>query len=418
MVGNIEMDLGQRVSVERSERAWSMGFRSKQETRTKVAAFYLSLFDAYRADPDSVRDLADVAPEWISSLLTLETWVRFYWSQSIVGYLDALPERNVNELGVARVVNNIPCAGKRSATVGVEQSGERCFALYSTTLSAELLPLDCGHYVNGEELMLSRERCKETIGTATVQCAYCPGRTQVASLLGYWNRTAMPNFDAMVVQQDIPCEEIRQSSWVKLPCGCVLSDVDAVNQSEQMLGNGRCVQHGAPIPPMELYLIKTLRSTSGKAEIQIPKWCLNPGHELRAAEKPLHGYCYLCTPCIQLLHSSCQQGQPTQCMVCCKSMSISDFPEYSAPVSASAPCANQCGRDGEAEFLLCKHKLCRKCASQMYRTQATACPCGTPLDANDFSLLWAYEGTTKSLTVPTYQRNKQVQRLSSLNLPF
>jgi hypothetical protein len=54
------------------------------------------------------------------------------------------------------------------------------------------------------------------------------------------------------------------------------------------------------------------------------------------------------------------------------------------------------------EFVQCKHKFCIKCAADMYQTSVTACPCGTPLDINDFSVLWGCAEAKEALNVPTY----------------
>jgi len=401
------MSVGQRIPIRPGEKAWDLGFKSKQRVDTKDAAFYLSALDAYRLNQPGLNEYCRQFGQWVGGdLQNPEKWLRYYWSEAFPQTLAEYPAVDLNSQGVVRVINNNSSQSGNESVVGVEQSGRCYFALYRSTLGEEGLRLNCGHFTNAQTVS-DLMGAAETFDSATLQGiginCQCGVGTPVMALLGCLNRTLMPDFDAIVVQQETPCEEIRQSSGTQLPCGCVLTDDEAVRYSDQLLERGICFQHGAPIPPMELHLISVLRNSLNGVATQIPKWCLNPGHELRAAEKLLHRYCYLCAPCIQLLHSSCQQGQPTNCPICCKSMSISDFPEYSAPASASAPCPNQCGRVGEVEFVQCKHKLCSECASQMYRTQATACPCGTPLDANDFSLLWAYEGTTKSLTVPTYQ---------------
>ena len=393
------MSVGQRIPIRPGEKAWDLGFKSKQRVDTKDAAFYLSALDAYRLNLPGLNEYCCQFGQWVGGdLQNPEKWLRYYWSEAFPKTLADYPAVDLNSQGVVRVINNNSSQSGNESAVGVEQSGRCYFALYRSTLEGEGLRLNCGHPTNAQ-VVSDLMGAAETFDSATLQgigikCP-CGVGTPVMVLLGCLNRTLMPDFDAMVVQQETSCEEIRQSSGTQLPCGCVLSDEDAVNQSQQLLERCVCFQHGARIPPAEWYLIQALQGTSFGNNS--PRMCLNPQHEYREVRKPLHGYCYLCDPCIQLLHSSCQQGQSTNCPICCKSMSISDFPEYSAP----APCPNQCGREGEMELVQCKHKFCSKCASLMYRSQATACPCGTPLDVNDYSLLWACEEAKVAFSTPT-----------------
>ena len=365
------MKLGQRILIQPGECAYQYGFHTKQRVSSQEAAFFLSLIDAFHTNSSSVGSLYQWIPQEIYNL-DRKGWLELYWSDQLLRFLSTVPEISVNELGIVRIINNTLSRESVVPTVGVEQSGRSFYALYQTSLREEVIPLPCGHYTNVEELNTclgnQMEFTQEQLSAMPYQCGSCrEAYATVLTLVRYLNRLETPS-----------CKPVGPSG-LPLPCGCVFSDTDFLNNPDTFLRSRKCPK-GHPVPIMELYYVKKLCESAGvQTDAQLPRLCMNCGHEERLAEWCLHPGCDYCTNCMNELAQMTSQG-PAQCFVCCRAITSTDLPnsrqiqqdsamtmqtQQEAPIDWGH-CSMQCGRDAYVYLTECPERYCCECLKGIY----------------------------------------------------